>query len=98
MKDNKNQNPNAEVIAVFPNKVIIAVDDLNSFVSVDAQVEKLRVGSYLEVSDNDNHKLIVVIDNYSIVIQDNGDRKYIYELWPWCLHVELFAWRHHRKS
>lgn len=58
--------PSAEVIAVYPNKIKIAVDDLSKFATVDEQLEKLRVGSYLEVADDDNHKLIVVIDSYSI--------------------------------
>jgi len=58
--------PSAEVIAVYPNKIKIAVDDLSKFATIDEQLEKLRVGSYLEVADDDNHKLIVVIDSYSI--------------------------------
>ncbi len=58
--------PSAEVIAVYPNKIKIAVDDFSKFATVDEQLEKLKVGSYLEVADNDNHKLIVVIDSYSI--------------------------------
>jgi len=58
--------PSAEVIAVYPNKIRIAVDDFSKFATVDEQLEKLRVGSYLEVADDDNHKLIVIIDNYSI--------------------------------
>ena len=43
----ENENMNAEVIAVYPNKVKISVDDLSKFVSTDEQVEKLKVGSYL---------------------------------------------------
>jgi hypothetical protein len=49
----ENKNMNAEVIAVYPNKVKISVDDLSKFVSTDEQVEKLKVGSYLEISDDD---------------------------------------------
>lgn len=66
METEKNNNPIAEVIAVFPNKVKIAVHDLSAFASVDSQLEKLRVGSYLEVSDDENVKLIVIIECYSI--------------------------------
>ncbi len=73
--------PNAEVIAVYPNRVKISVDDLSKFSTIDSQLEKLRVGSYLEVSDDDNHKLIVIIERYSIeykedkVIDESGEEK-----------------------
>ena len=70
-----NQNeitePNAEVIAVYPNRVKISVDDLSKFSTIDSQLEKLRVGSYLEVSDDDNHKLIVIIESYSIEYKED---------------------------
>ena len=69
MKDG-NKSMNAEVIAVYPNKVKISVDDLSKFVSTDEQVEKLKVGSYLEIADDDNHKLIAIIESYSIVIDE----------------------------
>lgn len=65
-KTDDSKVPSAEVIAVYPNKIKIAVDDFSKFATVDEQLEKLRVGSYLEVADDDNHKLMVVIDNYSI--------------------------------
>ncbi len=61
---------NAEVIAVYPNKVKISVDDLSKFVAIDDQVEKLKVGSYLEIADDDNHKLIAIIESYSIVVDE----------------------------
>ncbi|WP_178985164.1 ATP-binding protein [Winogradskyella helgolandensis] len=91
---NETTEPNAEVIAVYPNRVKISVDDLSKFSTIDSQLEKLRVGSYLEVSDDDNHKLIVIIESYSIeykedkVIDENGDerilknKKYIIEANP----------------
>lgn len=80
----ENENMNAEVIAVFPNKVKISVDDLSKFVSTDEQVEKLKVGSYLEISDDDNHKLIAIIESYSIVIDEKkpSGRSYIIEANP----------------
>jgi len=80
----ENENMNAEVIAVYPNKVKISVDDLSKFVSTDEQVEKLKVGSYLEISDDDNHKLIAIIESYSIVINENKTpaRTYIIEANP----------------
>lgn len=54
---------NAEVVAVYPNKVRIAVDDLMNF---EVAGESLRVGSFLRVSDNDNVSLICIIESFSI--------------------------------
>jgi|GEM_PF-5733120 hypothetical protein len=68
---NESTEPNAEVIAVYPNRVKISVDDLSKFSTIDSQLQKLRVGSYLEVSDDDNHKLIVIIESYSIEYKEN---------------------------
>jgi len=74
-------DPIAEVIAVYPNRVKISIDDLSKFSSIDSQLEKLRVGSYLEVSDDENHKLIVIIESYSIeykeekIIDEGGDER-----------------------
>lgn len=78
------KNINAEVIAVYPNKVKISVADLSKFVSTDEQVEKLKVGSYLEISDDDNHKLIAIIESYSIVVDEKKplERSYIIEANP----------------
>ena len=80
----ENKNMTAEVIAVYPNKVKISVDDLSKFVSTDEQVEKLKVGSYLEIADDDNHKLIAIIESYSIVIDEKKPyrRSYIIEANP----------------
>ena len=77
-------NINAEVIAVYPNKVKISVDDLSKFVSTDEQVEKLKVGSYLEIADDDNHKLIAIIESYSIIVDEKKTppRTYIIEANP----------------
>lgn len=73
----------AEVIAVYPNKVRISVDNLDAFKkSRDAQLEELRVGSYLEISDNNDCKLIAIIENYLIEVNDKGKRKYIIEANP----------------
>lgn len=49
---------NAEVVAVYPDRVKISVDDLSSFKHAE---ENLRVGSYLKISDNDNVSLICII-------------------------------------
>ncbi|KAA3595830.1 MAG: ATP-binding protein [Calditrichaeota bacterium] len=61
----------AEVISVFPNKVKISIDNFDSFSEVDGQIQKLRIGSYLEISDNENHKMIAIIENYFIECQNN---------------------------
>ena len=64
------ENINAEVIAVFPNKVKIKVDKLEDFRIAD---ESLRVGSYLKIYGNDNAILMAIIENFSIdVTEKNG--------------------------
>ena len=77
------ENPNAEVTSVYPNKVEITVHELSEFKEVDEQTEELSVGSYLEISDNSNCKLIAVIESYSIEVGENeGDKSYIIEAQP----------------
>ncbi|WP_282075867.1 anti-phage-associated helicase HerA [Maribacter aquivivus] len=62
---------NAEVIAVFPNKVKIKVDKLEDFRIAD---ESLRVGSYLKIYGNDNAILMAIIENFSIdVTEKDGE-------------------------
>lgn len=73
------ENINAEVISVFPDKVKISVDKLEDFQIAD---EKLKVGSYLRIADNENVILIAVIENFTIEVTDEGDRKYILEANP----------------
>lgn len=79
----ENEKLNAEVIAVFPNKVKISVDDLEDFQLAE---EKLKVGSYLRIADNDNAVLIAIIENFNIEVGVNSDgtpnRKYILEANP----------------
>ena len=74
---------NAEVISVFPNKVRISVDKLEDFRIAE---EKLKVGSYLRISDNDNAVLVAIIENFSIEVSTDkdgiADRKYILEANP----------------
>lgn len=72
-------NINAEVISVFPDKVRISVDKLEDFQIAD---EKLKVGSYLRIADNENVVLIAVIENFTIEVTDAGERKYILEANP----------------
>ena len=70
---------NAEVISVYPNKVKISVDKLEDFKLAD---EALKVGSYLRISDNENAVLIAIIENFSIEVNDNGERKHLIEANP----------------
>ena len=73
----------AEVIAVYPNRVRISVDNLDAFKkSRDEQLAELKVGSYLEISDDKSCKLIAIIENYLIEINEEGKRKYIIEANP----------------
>ena len=73
----------AEVIAVFPDKVKISVDDIEDFTVAE---EKLRVGSYLRIADNDNAVMIAVIENFTIEVSVNPEgepkRKYVLEANP----------------
>jgi len=69
----------AEVIAVLPNKIKVAVDDLDEFKIDD---DSLKIGSYLHVFDNENTGLVAIISNYSIEVDDEGERTYIIEANP----------------
>ena len=67
-------NVKAEVISVFPNKVRIAVGDIDSFKIAD---ELLAVGSYLKIFDHNDCSIIAIIENFSIEMKDpdeNGKR------------------------
>lgn len=74
---------NAEVISVLPNKVKIVVDKLEDF---QLPSEKLKVGSFVRISDSDDSVMLAVIENYSIesIINAEGepDRRYILEANP----------------
>lgn len=70
---------NAEVVAVYPDKIKITVDNLEDFKLAD---ESLKVGSYLRISDNENAVLISIIENFSIEVNDDGNRKHIIEANP----------------
>lgn len=63
---------NVEVIAVMPNKVKIAVRDLEK-----STINNFKIGSYLKVKDHENNELIVMIEDYTIETSDKGDKKYI---------------------
>ncbi len=77
---------NAEVVAVYPNKVRVSVDDLLNF---QAAGEALRVGSFLKVSDNENVSLICIIESFSIEMREtkvdgipDAKRVYMIDAYP----------------
>lgn len=73
------QKINAEVIAVYPDKLKIVVDNLEDFRIAG---ESLQVGSYLKISDNENAVLMAIIENFSIIVNDSGKRDYAIEALP----------------
>jgi len=61
----------AFVTSVYPNKVKIEVENLTAFKdSIDDALGDLRIGSYLEISDNDGCKLIAIIESYQIELKE----------------------------
>lgn len=74
---------NAEVVSVLPNKVKIVVDKLEDF---QLPSEKLKVGSYVRISDSEDAVMLAIIENYSIesITNTEGepDRRYILEANP----------------
>lgn len=68
----------AEVIAVFPDKVRISVDDISGF----SDGNHLKVGSYLRVTDTEDCALIAIIENFSIEVSDDAKRRHIIEALP----------------
>jgi predicted type IV restriction endonuclease len=75
---NPDEKINAQVIAVFPDKVKIVVEDLENFKIAE---ESLKVGSYLKIADNENAVLIAVIENFQISVGE-GVQNYIIEAFP----------------
>jgi|TARA_R100000501_G_scaffold13195_1_gene24200 hypothetical protein len=77
--ENTADNLNAQVVAVFPDKVRIVVDKLEDFKIAE---ESLRVGSYVRIADNENAILIAIIENFQIVARDDGTRNHLIEAFP----------------
>jgi hypothetical protein len=71
--------PQAEVIAVYPDKIRISVDDLGSFTHGHPL---LRVGSYLRVTDNEDCVLIAIIENFMIEVDEKYRRRHVIEALP----------------
>ena len=72
-------NIDAEVISVFPDKVVVSVDEIRDF---EADGESLKIGSYLKISDNANAMLMASISHFSIAVDNSGEKKYIIEAVP----------------
>ncbi|USX16242.1 ATP-binding protein [Oxalobacteraceae bacterium OTU3CAMAD1] len=68
----------AEVIAVFPDKVRISVEDIAAF----SGGEPIKVGSYLKVTDNEDCALIAIIENFCIEVTDQDKRRHVIEALP----------------
>lgn len=68
----------AEVIAVFPDKIKISVDDIAAFTDGN----QLRVGSYLRITDSESCALIAIIENFSISVDDQATRRHVIEALP----------------
>lgn len=81
MTDDIKEKMQAEVIAVFPNKIKINVEgDITQFQIED---EKLAVGSYLRISDHDDCAIIAAIENFCIEKKDiTSERTYVIEAMP----------------
>jgi len=87
----KQEKINAEVISVKPDKVKISVEKLEDFKIAE---EDLKVGSYLQISDDNDIILIAIIESFSIDLievkkeDEKGslyydlERKYIIEASP----------------
>jgi len=59
------------VTSVFPNKIQIEIDDITAFKkNVDEALGDLKIGSYLEISDNGGGKLIAIIESYKIELKE----------------------------
>lgn len=68
----------AEVIAVFPDKVKISVDDIAVF----SDGKNLKVGSYLRITDSDDCALIAIIENFCIEVKEDTKRRHVIEALP----------------
>jgi len=70
MSQQDTSEKNAQVVAVFPDKVKIVVKDLDIFKNID---ETLKVGSYLKIEDSENACLIAIIENFQISLREIKD-------------------------
>jgi len=68
----------AEVIAVFPDKVKISVEDIAAF----SEGKSIKVGSYLRITDSESCVLIAIIENFCIEVTEKAERRHIIEALP----------------
>lgn len=68
----------AEVIAVFPDKVRISVENIVAF----SDSKSIKVGSYLRITDSNDCALIAIIVNFSIELNEKSERRHIIEALP----------------
>jgi len=68
----------AEVIAVFPDKVKISVENIAAF----CDGKSIKVGSYLRITDSEDCALIAIIENFCIEVTDKAERRHILEALP----------------
>ncbi len=75
-----------DVIAVYPNKIRIAIDKEKYDGMDDEQLKKFTLGAYLEISDKEDAKILSIIENFSITCETDKDgkekKKYIIEALP----------------
>lgn len=69
---------NAEVIAVNPDSIKIAINNLDEFLGEHGG---LKLGSFLNVSD-DSCQLVAVIQNFSLEVNEDGKKKYFIDALP----------------
>lgn len=70
---------NAEVIAVYPDKIKIQVYDIQDFIGNGST---LQIGSYLRVFNTDNAVLIAMVENFSIGFDKEGGRVSLLDALP----------------
>lgn len=63
----------AEVISVYPDKIEVLIDNIEDYSYVD---NGLKVGSYLQIYDNENSIIISIIENFSIIVNETGNKLY----------------------
>lgn len=70
---------NAEVIAVNPDSIKIAINNLDEFLGEHGG---LKLGSFLNISDDDCCQLVAVIQNFSLEVNESGKKKYLIDALP----------------
>lgn len=74
------EEKNAKVISVMPNKIKIEVNNIEDFKEAE---ENFSVGSYIRISDTKDCAIIAMVENFSIEKKsENDERKYLLEAVP----------------